>query len=1524
MSTPGYDIDTFCATAADLYNPALESNKVKLDNRSEADMFCYLSKLAREFWYYNLEGKRQGDWSDFFHSDMTALLLILSKSDKREEEARAFYKVTAAALTPGAGLILLTEALELVLQTVADLHRVYSTLQTISAQHPFTAYLEDSIWSKLRLNLQEICLIYGAHLQGLDKSAVTEQQTRLQEIFESLTEMPSVWSVQLYPSGEVKAESEDSSNGAKDIISTICDTKSVDKAVTSQSQQLLLSAFESFYNSYAHIVSKAAEYVELVKKDGDTQPHIALLLSFLHLFQYQQQKLNSLVSGHMDFYYQHLLRFLPKPTRPDEAYVTISLKKEVAGYLLTEGNDLIGGKDEAGEPILFEVVQDTWLAAAKLEGFQVGVLTLTETILTEGEQGHGNTAVSGGNKKGSETPEANTAKDGSSSITTAANAPQPDDAKNTARAQQENTPPAEAKQAADSDLEPAVSKKTIAREEAATGEKVKVKNFNKPKQNVQTGEIETVSVKALVQQAVVANEVPIPVLKGFSFGSPCLLLGSGDRMLEIDLELAGKSVAAVLVNSFTLSITGAKGWVALSTGKELAVGPSLKDANRPVLKLKLKSTDAAFVPYEPDLHGEGYNSPWPILRFELKPEESLNMDLSRLQVSFYGLVTGVKDMKLITPDGDITDAVGTIKPFGQLQRSGSEVIIGAPELFVKPNALAKLSFQWANLLNQRDFYEYYEPYLIFRNQGKKTAFAIILQKAQSAINTYKSLIQTQYRTEELRSQFSDFTAKINQLHEDAIDAQFMPGANTGDIAKKYAADAKAIISELYAKVEGYFMMKQQPPDSEEPPVVVDHPKPGDLVLIPKNGGGGFTLDKEFNLNAYQFELSFLSAGEWKSAAKDLSAIFPAPVNPEGPNETHYEFSLQENELPDAPVSSEEPLSASTKTGYLKLNLADPADPFSMKLYPAVLNWVLSLNTQIMANNAMIQHLKASGNEKARLQTAKPLKDMPNAPFVPELNSITLDYEFNQPPIALAQLDGVTIDTTEGVMSLAAVASQLEKMDSPSSSKEATASSASGDAKAAPEAQPSATEDAQAAQAAQKAATDKELTGYSATEQPDVKEQAAEEARQSDQNRLSSNKPLASARHPNTIAAAKAFMPRADRAGAIDQPNGGGQSSQSGAYGSGGITTTITTQWTQLDFAFDYLEAGMHLNLFLGIATKKDSSPVRYTVDSWTTAGWQSAAVLSDTTYQLQADGVVKLRLQGTPTTGCPGNDEKHYVVRMLLPLEADVHLTMVDTNGVLVKRKIEEGDRSPKTLLPKESIGDMAVAIPELDKIVQPFDTFGLRMAESPGIFRRNTSNRLQHKGRATSVIACQKLLLNHFPELYAVNLKLNETPAGRPEVIVYLVPWVESMTAPGWNEPSAKPALIEEVTEFLKARISDSLTLAVKRAIPSAYKANIEVAFNREFDQDLLKEQLNEALNEYLSPWLRVADQPYTKKWVEARVLMAFVQQLPYVRYVENLSLTDLSTPGSTTDNLYPTDEAYLLVPARQHEISTITLKAL
>lgn len=100
--------------------------------------------------------------------------------------------------------------------------------------------------------------------------------------------------------------------------------------------------------------------------DGDTEPHLALFISFLKLLDYSQQSLNRLPKRHLDFYYKEVLKLKKKSFTPDRVHLLFELAQNAQQELIEDNVLLKAGDDSEGNPLRYATMNSLVVNPAKV------------------------------------------------------------------------------------------------------------------------------------------------------------------------------------------------------------------------------------------------------------------------------------------------------------------------------------------------------------------------------------------------------------------------------------------------------------------------------------------------------------------------------------------------------------------------------------------------------------------------------------------------------------------------------------------------------------------------------------------------------------------------------------------------------------------------------------------------------------------------------------------------------------------------------------------------------------------------------------------------------------------------------------------------------------------------------------------------------------------------------------------------------------------------------------------------------
>jgi tetratricopeptide (TPR) repeat protein len=117
---------------------------------------------------------------------------------------------------------------------------------------------------------------------------------------------------------------------------------------------LFSSIFDQFLKVYARTVQDAQAALQSTFTDWDRhEPHYALFLACLRLFEYARAEANTLTKRHLDFYYREILRLKEKPAQAGHAHLLIELAKNADPHVIPAGELFRAGKDDLGADAFF-------------------------------------------------------------------------------------------------------------------------------------------------------------------------------------------------------------------------------------------------------------------------------------------------------------------------------------------------------------------------------------------------------------------------------------------------------------------------------------------------------------------------------------------------------------------------------------------------------------------------------------------------------------------------------------------------------------------------------------------------------------------------------------------------------------------------------------------------------------------------------------------------------------------------------------------------------------------------------------------------------------------------------------------------------------------------------------------------------------------------------------------------------------------------------------------------------------------
>jgi hypothetical protein len=297
---------------------------------------------------------------------------------------------------------------------------------------------------------------------------------------------------------------------------------------------------------------------------------------------------------------------------------------------------------------------------------------------------------------------------------------------------------------------------------------------------------------------------------------------------------------------------------------------------------------------------------------------------------------------------------------------------------------------------------------------------------------------------------------------------------------------------------------------------------------------------------------------------------------------------------------------------------------------------------------------------------------------------------------------------------------------------------------------------------------------------------------------------------------------------------------------------------------------------------------------------KDTGVLSDDTKGLLRSGVVKIAvprsIDHNNTILPPG---LHWLkVSAVSRANAVSETIAVHTQAAKATFTLEENSDTARLAAPLE---DGTVTKPALEnaavkKISQPYPSFNGLPKEADKDFYRRVSEHLRHKGRAINLYDYERLVLEHFPEIYKV--KCITHTLGLPQaardfhlapghVTVAVIPNLSKLSLADRLQPKATRSLLDEIEAFLKKRTTPFAKVRVLNPRYQPFRVQGKVRFRQGKSGAFYEKQLQKDLERFLAPW--AFDKAMELDFggvVYKSVILKFIEKLDYVDYVTDFLL--------------------------------------
>jgi hypothetical protein len=323
---------------------ALIPNYFKLDDRSMKDLLAFTRQYAEKVNYFNEENARDGNWTCFWEIEPLVLLATLASKDTDEialnyKNAERAYRNAKKRFEEDENCkedesnVYLDRLIRIVYDIAKDINDIYTKLPDLEPIREFKGQVKDLVEVNFKGDREELqkalfqLIAYDKHAHGADL-------LDYKPFIES-----TLWKI------------------TRDEY--FCILPSVDLTLHD-----LRKLFLQFLKALKKLTGLANSHFDrlIANHKAVHQPHIALFITFLRLFQHAQNFLNELTGKHLDYYYEEVLCLQRRPEQADEVHLIFELAKDFHQHHIVKGTIL-----DAGSGLKYETAEEWTVTSAQVD-----------------------------------------------------------------------------------------------------------------------------------------------------------------------------------------------------------------------------------------------------------------------------------------------------------------------------------------------------------------------------------------------------------------------------------------------------------------------------------------------------------------------------------------------------------------------------------------------------------------------------------------------------------------------------------------------------------------------------------------------------------------------------------------------------------------------------------------------------------------------------------------------------------------------------------------------------------------------------------------------------------------------------------------------------------------------------------------------------------------------------------------------------------------------------------------------------
>jgi hypothetical protein len=341
---------------------ALDPAYAPVDARSVADEIVFAQGYSRLLKYFDANNAVAGDWVAFFGTDLSTLLATAAIEDTEayKTNTRSWFDFLNDMQNQSEAAQL-RDHLAYLYASVGTLAQALDGLkESLPSGIALKATLQNLVRMQLAPAFARLIAYYKAgDALGLVSAAVPTSTLRI--LGRPIVKFAETLSTGLSKDWIGTAASWAAyANGIAPDPSVYGPAASVFVQINHCSTHTLFrSIFDQFLKASVQVKTLGDQALQGTLTNRDThEPHYALYLAFLQLFEYARASANTLTQRHLDFYYRTILGLANKPAEPGHVHLLATLAKQAQSHDFPPGELFKAGKDSQGKGAFFSNLKD--------------------------------------------------------------------------------------------------------------------------------------------------------------------------------------------------------------------------------------------------------------------------------------------------------------------------------------------------------------------------------------------------------------------------------------------------------------------------------------------------------------------------------------------------------------------------------------------------------------------------------------------------------------------------------------------------------------------------------------------------------------------------------------------------------------------------------------------------------------------------------------------------------------------------------------------------------------------------------------------------------------------------------------------------------------------------------------------------------------------------------------------------------------------------------------------------------------